>query len=352
MHIARDRQPGLFDELQAPIEVENNARPLRLPTAPRATAPALALCVLGSGSGGNSAVVRIGVPPVRARDIQSDSETPPPTQKNAFLIDLGFGPSTIVRRLQQSGVQLHEIAGVCVTHLDQDHFRPHWIATLLGWRIPVHLHRWHYSPFMKLAGAPEMDAAGLVNVFGEGETDGGCFSPLSSVRVTAIRLAHDTKGTSGFLVESLAPLQPGRIGYATDLGHVPRRLIETFTNVDILALESNYDPPMQLRSPRPAFLKRRIMGQAGHLSNEQAFAAAREILDKSHARSLRHVVLLHRSRQCNTPELVHAAFAQDSRLADRVIIAQQRRRTRWFSAKSAAPASQAKVPAMLFDLQN
>jgi hypothetical protein len=49
---------------------------------------------------------------------------------------------------------------------------------------------------------------------------------------------------------------------------------------------------------------------------------------------VRHVVLLHRSRQCNTPELVHTTFAQDPRLAGRVVIADQRRRTRWFTARS------------------
>jgi phosphoribosyl 1,2-cyclic phosphodiesterase len=313
------------------------------------------MCVLGSGSGGNSTVIRIGAPQVRKRMPQEgepvESAANPPA-KNAILIDVGFGPSTIVRRLDQAGVQLAEVAAVCVTHLDQDHFRPHWIATLLGWRIAVHLHRWHYDAFMKLNGATEMDAGGLVNVFGQGDSDGGTFSPLPGLRVTGIRLAHDTKGTSGFLVETLTPFKPGRIGYATDLGHVPKNLIDTFIGVDILALESNYDPPMQLRSPRPIFLKRRIMGQAGHLSNEQSFAAVREIVDKSHEHAVRHVVLLHRSRQCNTPQLVHDAFAQDPRLADRVVIADQRRRTRWFTARSPEPATPAEInqlPMFLFD---
>ena len=88
------------------------------------------------------------------------------------------------------------------------------------------------------------------------------------------------------------------------------------------------------------------MGQAGHLSNEQAFAAVREIVDKSHEKSVRHVVLLHRSRQCNTPEIVQTTFAQDARLTDRVVIADQRRRTRWFTARS--PEPDVPPPALLF----
>src|SRR5690349_19033956 len=73
---------------------------------------ALAMCVLGSGSGGNSTVIRIGTPPVRKRPEPPhgqesgakapgvENETP---VKNAILIDAGFGPSTIVRRLDQAG---------------------------------------------------------------------------------------------------------------------------------------------------------------------------------------------------------------------------------------------------------
>jgi phosphoribosyl 1,2-cyclic phosphodiesterase len=100
--------------------------------------------------------------------------------------------------------------------------------------------------------------------------------------------------------------------------------------VDLLAIESNYDPPMQLRSKRPLFLKRRIMGDAGHLSNEQAFEAVRRILDRSPDGSPRHIVLLHRSRQCNCPQTVREVFARDGRIAARLTLSDQRRPTRWF----------------------
>ena len=258
------------------------------------------LCVLGSGSGGNCTIIRL-------RD-------------QAVIIDLGFGPRTTVKRLGQAGFSLDHIKSVCLTHLDQDHFRPHWMATLLGRRIRVHLHRWHLDQWLTLPGAEAMVEAELVSVF-EDEP----FEPAAGLKISPIHLAHDQKGTIGFLVES----DFGRIGYATDLGHVPPELIERFAGVDVLAIESNYDPPMQLKSPRPLFLKRRIMGHAGHLSNEQAFEAVTRIIDRSPPGRPGHVVLLHRSRQCNCPEIVRRLFSQDKRIAERLTLSEQRRRTRW-----------------------
>jgi hypothetical protein len=116
---------------------------------------------------------------------------------------------------------------------------------------------------------------------------------------------------------------------------VPGLLLEQFCGVDVLALESNYDPKLQLDSGRPWFLKHRIMGGRGHLSNQQAFEAIRAILDRcqSRRRSLpRHIVLLHRSRECNCPKIVRKLFESDDRIASRLILAEQYERSEWMTA--------------------
>jgi hypothetical protein len=99
---------------------------------------------------------------------------------------------------------------------------------------------------------------------------------------------------------------------------------------------------MQVNSARPWFLKQRIMGGAGHLSNEQAFNAVRAILDR--AQRVRgclpsHIVLLHRSRQCNCPKVVRHLFHQDPRVAERLTLSDQYRRTDWLRPVSAKPRS-------------
>ena len=113
-----------------------------------------------------------------------------------------------------------------------------------------------------------------------------------------------------------------RIGYATDLGRVPRYFFDRFRDLDCIALESNYDPQMQADSARPRFLKRRITGGHGHLSNLQAFAAIRKLLDRAR-RLPDHIVLLHRSQECNCPDLVRRLFSADQRIASRLTLAQQ-----------------------------
>lgn len=262
----------------------------------------LRLCVLGSGSGGNSAVVSVnGV---------------------AMLIDAGLGPRTIAPRLADRGTRVEQIRAICLTHLDQDHFRPTWIATLLRLRLAVFVHRWHVDDLARLPGGSRLAQAGLVNVF---EDDP--FEPVAGVSVHPVRLAHDTKGTYGFRIDSAG----GSLGYATDLGHASRRLIEHFVGVNLLAIESNYDPPMQLQSGRPLFLKRRIMGKAGHLSNGQAFDAVRRIADASASGDPQHIVLLHRSAQCNHRQLVQEMFNQDAGIAGRLTLAEQRHSTPWLA---------------------
>ncbi len=117
-------------------------------------------------------------------------------------------------------------------------------------------------------------------------------------------------------------------------GGVPAKLVEMFCGVDVLALESNYDVEMERNSDRPWFLKRRIMGGKGHLSNEQAFAAVTRILDATERRHGRgrlpgKIVLLHRSRECNCPQVLRRLFEGDARIRERLVLAEQGEPTGW-----------------------
>lgn len=314
-------QYRLFDEFPAPPAAPY-APAASAPTplaASRSAGPTTQVCVLGSGSGGNCTVVRFG--------------------KRAILIDAGFGPMTTARRLQQTGLTLGDVKAVCITHLDQDHFRPTWINTLIGFGIRVYLHRWHRRHLDKVEGSEHLYDAGLVRFF---EYD--AFEPWEAdahdphderhdrVVISTVRLPHDDKGTIAFHLQA----GPLRIGLATDLGHAPDELIRAFAGVDVLLIESNYDPQMQITSSRPAFLKKRIMGGHGHLSNEQCLDVCRRIADASPQGNPQRIVLLHRSQQCNTPELVKEMFARDPRMAKRIVLTQQRRRTPWIPVKPLA----------------
>jgi phosphoribosyl 1,2-cyclic phosphodiesterase len=189
------------------------------------------------------------------------------------------------------------------------------------------VHRNHKEELLSICG--DLDAR--LRIF-----DGQSFSPLTGVTFTPLALAHDLTGSHGFVVDGFG----GRIGYATDLGRVPVQLLTAFEDLDVLAIESNYDSQMQLASGRPAFLKQRIMGGNGHLSNTQALAAVRQILDRADARRKRlpsRIVLLHRSRECNCPKLLQRLFHADARIAPRLVLAEQYERTDWLRRAEVQP---------------
>lgn len=272
----------------------------------------LEVCVLASGSSGNCTAVR--------------------SPGGLVLIDCGIGPRLTAQRLAQAGAAsggARDIAGVCLTHLDRDHLSCNWFSTFAKRGMPLYCHASKVAEVIAIARSCGVTLE--VRSFGA-----GTFEPAGGLTLRAISFAHDADGSHGFVIEGFG----GRVGYATDLGHVPEMLVEAFAGVDVLAIESNYDPQMQMDSPRPWFLKNRIMGGRGHLSNAQALDAVRRVLDRCVATESplpAHVVLLHRSRQCNCPDLLRRHFSRDARIAPRLVLAEQDRPTEWLRATREKP---------------
>jgi phosphoribosyl 1,2-cyclic phosphodiesterase len=229
--------------------------------------PGAWLCVLASGSAGNCSALVLDTA----------------QRRHVYLIDLGLSVRRTKRDLAAVGLSLDDVAGVLITHLDTDHWKEVWTRRLPE-RIPVFMHRRH-------AGRGARDGVLFRRtelLTGPVELDGGAV-------VETMLHAHDTLGVSVFRFEF--PCFGRTLGFATDLGRVTPDLVDHLHAVDVLAIESNYCPTMQLESDRPLALKRRIMGGKGHLSNAQC-AQAVAAVDPGE-----HVVLLHLSRQCNRPEL-------------------------------------------------
>ena len=266
------------------------------------------MCVLASGSSGNCTVVRVG--------------------GRTFLIDAGIGPRAAGKRLDGTGAAVEHVSAILLTHLDSDHFKPTWFTAIRKHSIAVHMHRRHVHDFYRCNEdeARWLHKAGLLSVF-DGQPFALELSDGSAATVRTVRCEHDEEGTVSYRIDS----PHGRLAFATDLGRVTDRLIEAMTDVDLLAIESNYDPPMQLASSRPVYLKRRIMGGRGHLSNEQAYEAVCQAIGRSRTPP-RHVVLLHLSRQCNRPTVARKLFGSHPHLADGLCITSQYERTTWLRA--------------------
>lgn len=257
----------------------------------------MTLRVLASGSGGNCSVLVVGRGGVR----------------RVCLIDLGLSPRRTSRLLAESGLTLSDVDDVLLTHLDSDHFYATWARFIPG-HVRVRVHARHHRAALA-SGIPPALLAPFDDPFViQADLGGAVVAPSVN--------AHDALGSVAYRIDFALGQHVSSLGYATDLGRVPDRLITHMRGVDVLAIESNYCPRMQDESGRPEYLKRRIMGGAGHLSNQQAGEAVRRIEPRG------HVVLLHLSRECNLPEL---AAREHAGAAYAITISRQHEPTGWVS---------------------
>lgn len=247
----------------------------------------LAYSVLASGSGGNCTAVL-------CPDAEGCATLFEPAPSPVILFDAGLSPRCTRERLRRVGLGFSAVTDIVLTHLDSDHLHGGWESLLSGpGAVRVHLHRSQLGALR--SRRITIDRLRLIDDGPAPIVDDAALSPVS--------LPHDQSGTTGWVFER----QGVRLGLATDLGRVPPTLLDAFVELDALLLESNYDPEMQRASRRPEFLKTRIMGGRGHLSNEECVDALAAIAPRCRLRS---ITLLHLSRQCNHPTRIRTMLAE------------------------------------------
>lgn len=231
------------------------------------------LIVLGSGSNGNTAVLRAG--------------------GRVILIDAGLSARKTLQRLALAGVEPGQISAVLLTHEHGDHAGglPVLLRSL---RCPVYATRLTAD---EVRGQDERNAGADWRLF----SSGGRFA-VDCFEVTTFSVPHDAADPVGFTIRT-GTLS---IGILTDLGHVNHSVVHHVAGVDALFVEANHDEEMlRADTKRPFSIKQRIMSPHGHLSNR----AAGDLAMRARSGSLRHVVLGHLSRDCNTADLALAAVS-------------------------------------------
>lgn len=246
----------------------------------------LRFTVLVSGSAGNASLIE--------------------TDGFGVLLDSGIGPRTLASRLASVGASWQSIHAFLLTHTHTDHWNDRTFAHLNKRNIPVYCHRDHHEELLTYSPSfTALRAAGLVRDY----TAHVDLILSSSLRCRPLALRHDCGATFGFRFESMSDLfgPTAALGYLADLGCWNDDLLEHLLEVDLLALEFNHDVELEYRSGRHPRLIARVLGDDGHLSNEQAAKLLHELLRRSVPCRLRHIVQLHLSRECNRPALAMAA---------------------------------------------
>ena len=223
---------------------------------------------LGSGSKGNSTVV------------ESDTA--------CVMVDCGFGLRNACTRLERIGKSPEDLTAIIVTHEHSDHWKG--IGALSAkYNIPVYLSAGSLKAKEIQSGEALFNCIDSHKDFYVGDV---CIKPVP--------VPHDAREPIQYILSN----GKVQLGILTDLGHFTPHVVSSYSKCDALLLECNYDEDMLLDGPYPRFLKDRVSGMYGHLSNRQA-ADLLLALDLSRLKTL---VIGHISAKNNDVSLVKAAI--------------------------------------------
>ena len=201
------------------------------------------------------------------------------SEGTALLVECGRPYSQVRDFLEAVGITPDSLAGIVLTHAHGDHSRSARYLSVTH-RVPIYASR-------GTLGALELEDRALGRPIESGKT-----YPVGQMDLKPFAVPHDCREPLGFRFEA----GTGRAAIATDLGWVPHNVARQFREVDLLILEANYDPHLLDTGSYPYFLKQRVAGTYGHLSN----AAAAEAIVACGDRAPRAVWLAHLSEQNNS----------------------------------------------------
>ncbi|WEK35023.1 MAG: MBL fold metallo-hydrolase [Candidatus Pseudobacter hemicellulosilyticus] len=211
-------------------------------------------------------------------------------EQEAVLIDAGISCRETVKRMSRLGLSMEKVKAIFISHEHSDHIRG--LAVLSKkYQCPV------YITAGTLQHSGLLLEQELVRSF-------QAFEPITigNLSITGFPKFHDASEPHSFVVDGHSI----RIGIFTDIGIGCEQLIHHFKHCHAAFLEANYDEEMLDKGRYPYYLKNRIRGGKGHLSNKQAL----EIFTAHRPVFMSHLLLSHLSRDNNDPSLVQELFDQ------------------------------------------
>jgi len=251
---------------------------------------------LGSGSSGNATVV----------------EGHCGKRVTRLLLDCGFGLRQLDSRLAQAGLSASQISAVFITHEHGDH-----IGCARQFALREKRPVWMSPGTHAALGEPAFE--GWLR-----HAQDGIPIDLGDLQIMPFTVPHDAR----------EPLQLSctdgaqRLGILTDLGHATAHVLEQLVGCQALLLECNHDTDLLATSAYPDFLKQRVGGRYGHLSNADAADIAKAVCHSG----LKHIVAAHLSSQNNRPDLARSALSSAVERADGdIMVADPLRGTDWIT---------------------
>ncbi|MTI46246.1 MBL fold metallo-hydrolase [Sporosalibacterium faouarense] len=228
----------------------------------------LQFCSLSSGSSGNCQYIS--------------------TDNVKILVDSGLSGKKVENFLKEIEVQANTIDGILVTHEHKDHIKGVGILSR-RYDLPIYANT---NTWKAMEG--ELGKINEKNII-EFKTDEGF--ELKDLAILPFRISHDSSEPVGFAFYH----KNKKISYLTDTGYVSDDVKKKIRNSNLLVVESNHDVEMLKIGKYPWFLKKRVLGSEGHLSNEDAGKLITEVLSGRE----QDILLAHLSKENNFPELAY-----------------------------------------------
>lgn len=230
------------------------------------------------------------------------------TNSKKILIDIGMNYKYITEKLAELNVLPSEIDYVFITHTHTDHTG----AMKVFFK--------NHNPYVFLDEKMMKDLSFLENYpnlfFDKGPIN------FDTLTVEIFKTSHDAPGSRGYIFK-----EDGKSAvYITDTGYINHRLFDQLSNHSLYIFESNHDVEMLMHGSYPAWLKKRIRGDEGHLSNQQSAFYLTKLIGEN----TKEVVLAHISKENNEPELalntLRESLNSNGIAFDNIIVAKQRER--------------------------
>lgn len=226
-------------------------------------------CPLFSGSSGNSIFVSSGT--------------------TRILIDAGLSGKTIENALLSIDENCSNINGIFITHEHSDHIKGVGVLSR-RYDIPIYANEDTWNAMKNNLGKIKENNIKII--------DNGHVS-MEDMDIETFTISHDAAAPVGYAIKG----DNKKVCVATDMGYFSEEVKEALYDADAILMESNHDIEMLKFGPYPYVLKRRILSNIGHLSNEDCGRAISEIIMKS---KFKKIILGHLSKTNNYPELAHA----------------------------------------------